>query len=284
MMKVTIGGREIELEKPNELLENSTPDDIQKIMSLMPRMTQHHLVNWILEMNYKKTLLIWKKELKKTKKVLNFNKEDIKSIIEMWNMIFNEYLDYKYILDIGIVISGTKVHDFDIIKLYQNLKYLDSEKNELAYRLIDVKMYLCFSWSIMFVEYEEAFKIVGHNELHEITPEAVNWINGLIYRISLLSILTEKTFDLIEYVINGKVKDHKKGKWEKKLEVISKYIEITEEEKKQILDFKKSYRTAEFHKISAVRAMTSKEKWISIQGEEKIIYDILNRFYAKIIK
>ena len=283
-MKINFENKKIELENPNELIENSSADDLRKIMSLMPRMTQHHFVNWIREMNKKKALLVWKKELKRKKEALNFNKNDIYSIVEIWNTIINEYLDYKYILEIGMPIADTKVHEFDILKLYISKKDHDNENNELAYRLIDVKMYFCFHWSIMFIEYKDAFKIVGNNELNEITPEAVNWINGLTFRISHLSILIEKAFDLFEYVIKGSVIDHKKRKWEKRLEIISSFIEISEEEKEKILNFKNKYRTAELHKMSAVRAMTGKENWISIQKEENIIADILKRFYEAVVK
>ncbi|SDY07281.1 hypothetical protein SAMN05444411_1197 [Lutibacter oricola] len=283
MLKVKIENREVEFETPDVLLENSSPEDIKKLISLMPKMTQSHFVNWISDMNKKKALLIWKKELEEKKKELEFNKEDIESIVKIWNSIIDEYLDYKYLRKIGVRISGTKIHNFNISDLYSKLKDKDNEKNELAYRLIDVKLYLCFNWSIMFVQYTDAFKIVGNNDLLGVTPEAVNWINGLVYRISLLSIFIEKTLDFMEFVIKGKVKDHKRGKWEKRLELISTFIDISEEEQKVILDFKSSYRTAELHKMSAVRAMTSRDRWISVKKEEDLVSALLERLYEKIV-
>lgn len=284
MLKVKIDKKELEFSNPDELLENSSPKDIKKLFSLIPKMTQFQFINWITEMNKKRSLLIWKRNLEEKKKRTHFNKEDIDSIVETWNNIINEYLDFKYMLDLGIVIPGTKIHKFDIRELYLKLKHKDNLKNELAYRLIDVKFYQCFDWNIMFDQYKDTFKIIGNNDLLEITPEAMNWMNGVTYRISLLSILIEKSLDLIEFVYLGKIKDHKKGKWAKKLDVISNFIEISDFEKKQILDFKESYRTAELHKMSSVRAMTSKPKWISVKEEEDLINDILKRFYDLVMK
>ncbi len=138
-------------------------------------------------------------------------------------------IDYQYILEFDKIISGTKIHNFNISKLYSKLKSLDNEKKELAYRLIDVKLYACFCWSIMFKEYSGLFKIAGNNDLLEITPEALYKINGLSYRISILSILIEKLLDLLDYTFNGSVTDYKKGKWQKKLYTISNHLTISEE-------------------------------------------------------
>jgi hypothetical protein len=284
-LKARIGNNEVILENANTKAIDSSPQELKSIFSLTPEITQENLVRLIFEFNKKTLLSNWKTQIGQRNHLNKIAKDkmEISEIVFHWNRVINEFLDFKYILDIGQPIQSTQIHLFDIVRLYSKLKSADSEKFEIAYRLIDVKMYYCFLWSIMFYNYDGTFKIVGNNDLEELTPEAITHLSGLTNKICLMSILIEKTLDLIELVATGKCTDHKKGKWQKKISTINAYLTISPDDQKKLNDFKNIYRTAELHKLSAVRSMTSKSEWNHLQEEEKIIYGILNAFYEKVV-
>jgi hypothetical protein len=171
---------------------------------------------------------------------------------------------------------------FSIKLLYEKLvEVVPSEnKSALAGKLIDIKLH--YSYLLTINDYflsRRPTLIVGNNQLDKLNPDTFSLLRGIHYRVFLLAILIEQTLDLLGLIFEGKIVDHKKNKWNRRFDTIKDYTQhylISSSDAQLLLAFKEKYRTAEFHKFSAVRAMTAKDNWNHLQQEEKAICRLLS--------
>lgn len=204
-------------------------------------------------------------------------------LISNWDRILNEYIDYITMDAFGGVFNeGIPWRAFSLVKMYEKLQNKDNEKYELAIRLIDVKLNYIFLLCNRYTRVDMPYQIVGNNDLEKLTPPTLFGLNKISIRVYYISILVEKTLDLADFIKNGKSLDHRKGKWGKKLDDLSQFLNINEEEKSMLLSFKDSYRTSELHKLSSIRSMTAKNEWDHLQNEEFLIEDILCKLFKKV--
>lgn len=175
---------------------------------------------------------------------------------------------------------------FSIKRLYEILvEVVPAESSfALAGKLIDVKLHYAYLLTIndYFLPPGPTL-IVGNNELDKLNPATFCLLRGIHYRVFLLAVLIEQTLDLLGLIFEEKITDLKKNKWNRRLDTIKNYTQhhlISTSDARLLLDFKEKYRTAEFHKFSAVRAMTAKDHWNHLQQEEQAIGSLLSNIYG----
>lgn len=279
---VRIGDKEFITENPRKRVRDCPPGELHDLFDLIPDITLDDLLHLVLDHNKRRNYQIWRRQLQAVHKKLSpVSNPTSLELVTHWNRILDEFNDFKCAMDLGYALQGTCVQRFDITTIFLGVGGPGKGSRELAQRLIDVKLNFTFLWNVAHSWYQGAFTIPGNNNLEGVTPEAVSCLFGLSQKIYYLSLLTEKTLDLVEYITKGKCSDPKKGKWEKKLKILAVYLDISEADQRLILAFKDCYRTAEFHKLSSVRSMTAKDRWNFLQKEENLLERVLEGVFAK---
>ncbi len=284
-IEITVNGKKLTLNHISRHASEAQYIEIQALFKLYPHLTIHNLTRCLADFNKEVRLNLWLKQLhKRHNSLLSPEVKDGMYLISSWDRILNEFHDYLTMEAVSHVFNneGAPCKEFSLVKMYERLHGKDNDKNELAIRLIELKLNYMFLYCNRIAGTQVTYQIVGNNDLEKLTPLALIGLNKISIRVYYLSILIEKTLDLADFVINGKSTDHKKGKWDNKLKDLSQFLNISEEEKRTLLNFKNSYRTSELHKLSRVRSMTAKNEWNHLQKEECLIENVLRNLFKKV--
>jgi hypothetical protein len=174
----------------------------------------------------------------------------------------------------------------DILTSLVNKGRTPEQIEEIGCKLIDIKLAYCFRLIAQDRFYIGPALIVGNDEIEKLNPYTLSILQEDHYKVYLLSIMIEKSLDLMQLIHSGEAKDHKNDKWNKII------VSLPKEYKDRIIgtaasqmfsDFKDKYRTAEMHKSSMVRAFTAKNQWNHFQAEEKAVDEMLSRLYQYIV-
>jgi hypothetical protein len=150
-------------------------------------------------------------------------------------------------------------------------------------KLIDIKLHYAYLATIDEHFYRGATLIVGNGELEKLNPRTISLLRAVHYKVYLLSVLIEEILDLLWLVVDGKASNFQRRKWDKIIERVDGVTGtsiIDAQSANCIKEFKSSFRTAEMHKFSMVRAFTSKANWNHLQAEQEVVASILRRMYV----
>lgn len=178
---------------------------------------------------------------------------------------------------------GGPIRRVSIVRLYTAAAARQDDSDVLgvvAGKLVDIKSNLVNLLSADLLYWHEGALIVGNREYEKLTPATLHVLRKYQYQVFLISVLIEQTLDLLQLLLEGRLKDVKTGKWSKRLEMVhlaTADLIVTPPERDVILAFQEKFRTAELHKFSAVRAFTAKPKWSSFAAEQELILALLAR-------
>lgn len=222
----------------------------------------------------------WEQCLKNQRSTLTKPEEPEGSwFVSQWDRVLDEYIDFLYVKEIAQTVHETVgPQNLSLEKIWDATSEKESEKNELSRRLVDVKLAYVQAWEASNFGHTGTFEIVGFNDLHKLSHHAVSCLTSLSKKVLYLSNLLEKLMNLHEFIEEGQSKDSKSAKTEKRLKSFAKSVEMSDESVNKISDFKNKFRTGEVHKLSSIRALTSKEKWEHFVEVEKIIEEALFQF------
>lgn len=203
-------------------------------------------------------------------------------IIDKKLEIFDRKIEEYYFSNLPSIFKGRKdlpFQRFNVINIYKKFstKLNVISKDQLAYKLIDIKLIFSYLKTTKELFYLGPTLIVGNDELEKLNPNTISLLRENHYRVYLISILIEQILDLLQIIYFDELEDFRKNKWNNLVKKISPKFNFTSSEKQMIVDFKSFYRTAEFHKNSKVRGFLSKNKWDHFQKEEEIIEKLLYR-------
>ena len=175
---------------------------------------------------------------------------------------------------------------FSITRLHAALAEELKDENlvrMIGEKLIDIKLYFSYLLTIDSHFRRGATLIVGNGEIEKLNPRTISLLRRNHYCVFLLSVLIEQTLDLLWLIHERKPSNHQRGKWKKILELVRSKTGgkvVTEADEVLLLAFKEQFRTAEMHKMSMVRAFTSKPEWNHLQQEVEAISRVLAQIYA----
>ena len=181
-------------------------------------------------------------------------------------------------------LSEWPLYKFSIVRLIKSLgSQLDEQLlNNVADKLIDIKLHYCYLLTIEEHFHRGATLIVGNNELEKLNPRTISLLRATHYRVYLLAVLIEQTLDLLWLIVDGKAANFKRGKWNKIIQRVQAetcQAVLSDEDSGLLLTFKEQFRTAELHKFSMVRGFTGKDKWNHLQVEEQAAGRVLKQLY-----
>lgn len=266
------------IEEPYKKISDCKIEEILNLTQNDPEINLLDLSDCLSFYRRKKILQQWQKDITEYRQK-TIDQNTIEHIVFHWNRVIDEFRVYSILRLTGLMDSFCKddVLAFDLVKIYNKQKENDNNRNELAYRLIEVKLYYCFIVCLKFYLVPGPFRIVGKSEIWKMSPDALLALYSISIKISHLSILIEKTLDLIEIIAFQKCTDIKHDKWRKKIEAVKEFFIFSDEEIKTINEIKDIYRNAELHKMSSIRSMTSKQKWNWLSEHEDVICRIIQR-------
>lgn len=177
------------------------------------------------------------------------------------------------------------LYKFSIARLHAAMEQIVAKEvfAQLGDKLIDIKLHYAYLLTVEDQFHRGATLIVGNNEIEKLNPNTLSALRGIHYRVYLLSVLFEQTLDLLHLALTGKESNFKKGKWKRIIDITrAATIEaiISSADATLIDTFKAKFRTAEMHKFSMVRALTSKESWNHLHEEELAAGRILANLYS----
>ena len=189
----------------------------------------------------------------------------------------------------GISLAQWPLYRFSIAPFYEGVwtTHGPERASLIADKLIDIKLNYAYLLTLFEHFHRGTTLIVGNNELEKLNPNTFSLLRQIHYRVYLLSVLGEQVLDLLFALQTGDFANFKKNKWPsiiQRVQTATGNEIITENDSALLLQFKATYRTAELHKFSMVRAFTSKTEWSHLQPEEDAIKRILDRahsYYAK---
>lgn len=180
------------------------------------------------------------------------------------------------------------VYRFSIRRLHEALlgRVASALLPACAEKLIDIKLHYVYLKTVTDIFLHGPTLIVGNGELEKLNPSTISLLRGIHYRVYLLSVLIEQTLDFLHVTLEGRPSNFKNGKWNKIIERVRDRTQdaiITASDAALLVAFKLKFRTAEMHKHSMVRALTSKAEWTHLQLEEEAAERILvnmSRYYV----
>ncbi len=170
------------------------------------------------------------------------------------------------------------LYKFSIKRIFEHCSIHDLDSSRVADKLIDIKLLYAYLLTTFEHFYRGPTLIVGRENIAELNPASFSLLRQIHYKVYLLSVLFESTFDFLVFVLEGKFVDKKKGKWEHHIGVIRTKTGdnlISDQEQSVLTAFHHTFRTSEMHKFSRVRAFTNSDKWNHLQQEEAIAGSIL---------
>lgn len=214
----------------------------------------------------------------------NANSDELQAVNDLVNKVYSELWVRK---GRGELISQIEfdrfpVMRFDVSGIFKGIlekhKLTKLSHDRIAGILSDLKFLMYFIDSIDDFFSLGITRIVGNSEYEKVGLNTLSLLQGNHYRVYLITLIYERTLDLLELIEFDRLTDTKRNKWGKKYEIIrakSKNCPIEKAQHELLIELRDKTRRAEIHGLSSTFRQLKAPEWNHFQQEERAVTQIL---------